>query len=84
VIASLIRRTLVPGKAYAAIDIDNPGARALAVAWLADDGWRVGVDGGRTVATQLTKTRALNVMDQTAGHRACHPATRALLTEMSR
>ena len=76
---SLIRRTVVPGQAYAAVDIDSPGAAVMAVAWKADDGWRVGVDGGRTVADHLTQTRALNVMHETASVLLARAATRRLL-----
>lgn len=79
-IPSLIRRTLVDDQAYAAIDIDNPGSDALAVAWKSGDGWCVGVDGGRTVAANLSRCRALNLMHKVAGHRLDRAATRALLT----
>lgn len=56
----------MPRQAYAAVDIDSPGAAVVAVAWKADDGWRVGVDGGSTVADGLTERRALNLMHTTA------------------
>lgn len=82
-ISSLIRRTLVADQAYAAIDIDNPGCAALAVAWKTDTGWQVGVDGGRTVAEGLTKTVALNLMHQTASHVLDHAALRGLLSEVA-
>lgn len=83
-ISSLIRRTLVADQAYAAIDIDSPGRSALAVAWKAGDGWQVGVAGGRTVAEQLTKTCALNLMHQTASRLLDRAALRGLLTEVAR
>jgi hypothetical protein len=83
-IPSFIRRTLVADQAYAAIDIDNPGCAALAVAWRDNDGWRVGVDGGRTVAEKLTKTCALNLMHQTASRVLDHAALRGLLSEAAR
>lgn len=81
-ITSLIRRTVVPGRAYAAVDIDQPGAAVVAVAWKADDGWRVGVDGGRTVAAQLTERRALNLMHETASRQISRAATLRLLEEV--
>jgi hypothetical protein len=80
-ISTLIRRTLVDDQAYAALDLDNPGTPALAVAWKAGDGWRVGVDGGRTVAAQLSKCRALNLMHKTASRQLDRAATRRLLAE---
>lgn len=83
-IASLIRRTVVPGKAYAAVDIDSRGDGVVAVAWLAGDGWRVGVGDGKTVAAQLTKTRALNVMHIEASRQLDRAATRNLLAEVTR
>lgn len=79
---SLIRRTVVAGQAYAAVDIDSPGTAVVAVAWKADDGWRVAVDGGRTVADHLTQTRALNVMHETASRQLDRAATRSLLEEL--
>jgi len=83
-ITSLIRRTVVADQAYAALDLDNPGAAALAVAWKADDGWRVGVDGGRTIAVQLSKCRALNLMHQSASAVLDRAAVRGLLAEVAR
>ena len=83
-ISSLIRRTLVADQAYAAIDIDNPGCSALAVAWKGSDGWQVGVDGGRTVAEGLSKTVALNLMHETASRALDHASLRGLLAEVVR
>lgn len=74
-IDSLIRRTIVPGRAYAVRDIDSQ--QALAVAWNATDGWRVGVGG-------LTKTKALHLMHRVASHQLDRAATRALLAEVAR
>lgn len=75
-IDSLIRRTIVPDHAYAVRDIDSQ--QALAVAWKAGDGWRVGVEGGQVVAHRLTKTKALHLMHRVAGHQLDRAATRAL------
>jgi len=84
VLTSLIRRTVQPGRAYAAIDLDNPGAETLAVAWKAEDGWRVAVGAGRVVATGLpTQARALNAMDRAANDQLNRGAVRAALTEPS-
>lgn len=82
-ITSLIRRTLVADQAYAALDLDNPGAAALAVAWKAADGWRVGVTGGRTIATQLSKCRALNLMHHSASTALDRAAVRHLLAQVA-
>ena len=82
-ISCMIRRTLVEGLAYAALDLDTPGTAALAVAWKADDGWRVAVDGGRTVATGLSQTRALNQMHRSANEHLNHGAVRDLLTSVA-
>lgn len=78
-IASLIRRTVAADQAYAAVDIDRPGGIALAVAWKAPDGWRVGLGDGVTVAERLTKTVALNVMHREASRLMDRAATRSLL-----
>lgn len=78
--ASLIRREIFPGRAYAAASIDHPGLPKVAVAWLAHDGWRVGTHTGQTVAVQLTKTVALNLMHRTADRLLDQAATHALLT----
>jgi hypothetical protein len=75
VIAALIRRPV--GQGYAAEDIDNPGVVA-AVAWAAADGWRVGIANGSVVASQLTKTCALNLMDRTARREIARSALRDL------
>jgi hypothetical protein len=80
---SLIRHQ-VSTQGYAALDLDNPGARALAVAWQADDGWRVGVADGRTVGSKLTKTKALHLMDQTATDQLNRAGVLALLAEVRR
>lgn len=82
-ITSLIRRPIVDDQAYAAIDIDSHGGTALAVAWKAADGWRVGIDGGRTVGTQLSKVRALNLMHQAASEQLDRAAVRAVLAEVA-
>jgi hypothetical protein len=81
-IASMIRRTVVADQAYAAIDIDSPGDTAVAVAWKAPDGWRVGSGDGRTVAEKLTKTVALNVMHREASRVLDLAATRSLLAAL--
>jgi hypothetical protein len=83
-ITSVIRRPLFADQAYAAIDVDNPGACALAVAWNTGDGWCVGVDGGKTVGSKLTKCRALNLMHQTASQQLDRAGVRALLAEVAR
>jgi hypothetical protein len=75
----LIRKEIVRDKAYAVRDIDSPGRVALAVAWEAIDGWRVGIPNGTTVATQLTQRRALNLMHRTANQLLDRAAVRALL-----
>lgn len=80
---SLIRHQ-ISDQGYAALDLDNPGARALAVAWQAKDGWRVGVSDGRTVASKLTKIRALNLMDATATDQLNRAGLFALLAEVRR
>lgn len=81
---SLIRRTIVPNQAYAALDLDSPGALTLAVAWKGEDGWHVAVDDGRTVAAGLTQTRALNLMHHAAADQANRSAVRSLLAEVRR
>ena len=83
-ISSLIRHTVVADQAYAALDLDSPGAQALAVAWRTPAGWNVGVNGGRTVGERLTKTVALNLMHQTASRELDRAATRALLSGVTR
>ena len=80
---SLIRRP-VGDQGWVALDLDNPGARALAVAWQADDGWRVGLLDGRTVGSKLTKTKALRLMDQTATDQLNRAGVRVLLAEVRR
>lgn len=76
---SLIRRTIVPDQAYAAIDIDAYRNGAVAVAWKAIDGWRVGIPNGRTVGSNLSRRSALSLLDRTANQLLDRAAVRALL-----
>lgn len=81
-ISSLIRRTVVADQAYAAREA---GSRdALAVAFKVGEEWQVSVADGRIVAEGLTKTVALNLMDQTASRVLDHAALHGLLAEATR
>jgi hypothetical protein len=77
----LIRREVVKNRAYAALDLDRPGSAALAVAWKTDDGWSVGVDGGRVVGAKLPKQQALNLMHRAANDRINRSVARRILAE---
>jgi hypothetical protein len=74
----LLKRTVVAGKAYAAMDADNPRGGALAVALLGPDGWKVGTAAG-VIAARLDQRRALALMMRAANHIANTKALRALL-----
>jgi hypothetical protein len=63
---TLILRTVVPGRALAAINADEPGSAALAVALLGANGWTVAAHGGRVVADKLDQRRAKALMLRTA------------------
>ena len=80
-VPSMIRKELVKGCAYGVVDIDGESGRTLVVAWLAEDGWRVGVDQGRIVADRLTKTKALNLMTRAAVDQMNRSVARTLLAE---
>lgn len=81
---SFIRRTVVPGQAYAAVDIDTVGGGAVAVAWKTPEGWRVGLAGGRVVADKLTQQQALGAMHRAADHELNRMATANLLEAVGR
>ncbi|MFY1673657.1 hypothetical protein ACN27G_27485 [Plantactinospora sp. WMMB334] len=75
---ALIFRTAVPGRAFAAMNADNPAA-ALAVAMRRPDGWTVATAGGRVVADRLDQRKAKALMLRTATT-AAGALTRPLLS----
>lgn len=78
----LVKKTVIRDRMYAAADVDNPGAGALAVAGWTADGWAVHTLGGRTVGDKLTQRKAVALMLRTARAAAITLASRqaALLT----
>ncbi|MGW1057649.1 hypothetical protein [Micromonospora rubida] len=61
----LIKRCVVAGKAYSVADVDDPQRRALAVALLGPDGWKVAT-ADKVVSTGPDRRRAVSLMVRSA------------------
>lgn len=72
-----MKRTVVPGRAYAVLDVDKPGRKALAVALLGPDGWKVATAAG-VVGVGLEQRPAIRLMMR-AGLEAANRMAVALL-----
>lgn len=75
---TLVKRTVVKGRAYAATDVDSPGSGALAVAVASGGRWRVARQGGAVVGDGLDERRAVALMLRTAAGMVDSAALRAM------
>lgn len=76
--AVLIKQCVVAGMAYAVSSADDPQRRALAVALLCPDGWKVAT-ADRVVGVRLDQRQAISLMMRSAIERAHRAAIRAVM-----